>query len=143
MIRGTLGWAIRDDENGIDVFGGSDNGVHTGLHAEYWGDGTWGAQGIATYNWGDDFLWSRARLTRRVSGGDGGTSVALGGELVWQSELEDDDTVEDNEFEATYIGPVLQIIQPSGMNWAISGGLKKIQPEDDDTWYAKVELYLP
>jgi hypothetical protein len=57
MIGASVGWAIRDDENDIDVFGGSDNGLHTGLHTEYWGDGTWG----------------RLRVERRARGAaDGG-----------------------------------------------------------------------
>jgi hypothetical protein len=62
---------------------------------------------------------------------------------VWQSETDDDDAIDGNEYEATYIGPVLQLIRPSGMNWAFSGGLKMTEPTDDNTWYAKVELYLP
>jgi hypothetical protein len=143
LIGGSVGWAIRDDENGIAVFGGADNGLHTGLHTEYWGDGTWGLQGIANYNWGGDFLWSRARVTRRIAGGGGGGSTALGAELVWQAQADDDDAIDGNEYEATYIGPVLQLIRPSGANWALSGGLKMTEPTDDSTWYAKVELYLP
>ena len=142
FIGGSVGWAIRDDVEGIDVFGGSDNGLHTSLHTEYWGSGTWGLQGIASYNWGSDNLWSRARVTRRVNSLQSPRAIALGAELVWQV-ADGGEGEDDNHYEATYIGPVLQLIQPGGVTWALSGGLKSTQPGDNDTWYAKVELYLP
>lgn len=143
MIQGNVGWAIRGNERSFDVFGGSKSGLHTGVHTEFWGDGSWGLQGIANYNWGSDFLWSRARLTKRIAQRSSGGGVSLGGELVWQTQTDDDDLIAGNEYEATYIGPVLQLSTASGMNWAFSGGWKHTQPGDNSTWYAKVELALP
>src|SRR6185295_13992742 len=55
FIQGNVGWAIRPDNGGFDVFGGSDSGLHTALHTEFYGDGAFGLQGIATYNWGAHF----------------------------------------------------------------------------------------
>jgi hypothetical protein len=142
FIQGKVGWAIRPDEGGFDVFGGDESGLHTALHTEFYGDGTWGLQGIASYNWGADFLWSRARVTRRIAERSGGGGIALGAELVWQAVTDDDDVIDGNEYGATYIGPVLQFSGP-GSIWALSGGVKMTDPGDDNTWYAKVELTLP
>jgi hypothetical protein len=142
FLEGKVGWAIRDEEGGFDVFGGDKSGLYTGAHTEFYGDGSWGLQGIATYNWGADFLWSRARALKRIAQLSSGGGVSLGGELVWQAQTDDDDLIADNEYEATYIGPVLQIGKARAI-WAFSGGLKMTQPADDDTWYAKVELTLP
>jgi hypothetical protein len=145
MIAGTVGWAIRDadDAGESDFFGGSDNGLHTGVHTEFWGDGSWALQGIASYNWGSDFLWSRARVLKGLSGG----STSLGAELVWQAKTDDGDLIDDNEFQATYIGPVVQFSRPNGSVFAVSGGLKMTEPDspttENDTWYAKVEFNLP
>ena len=93
------------------------SGIHTGLHTEYRDDGTWGLQAIAAYNWGGDFLWSRARLTRRVADSWSEGATALGAELVWQAETDDDDPIEGNECEAIYVGPVLQFNRPGGTAW--------------------------
>jgi hypothetical protein len=141
FIAGELGWALRDD-GGVRVFGGDESGVHTMLQTEYYGDGSWGLSGIAAYNWGGDFLWSRARVLRRIATRSGGGGVSLGGELVWEAQTEDEDAIEDNEYDAMYVGPVLQIASGSTI-WAISGGLKQSDPGDDDTWYARVEFTLP
>ena len=146
LIKGTLGWAVRDDDNGneVDVFGGSNNGLHTGIQTEFWGDGEWGLQGLASYNWGSDFLWSRARVARRIMQSSSGGSTSLGAELGWQTVADDGDLIDDNEYEATMIGPVLLFNRPSGMSWALGAGVKLTEPgPDDSTWYAKVEMNLP
>jgi hypothetical protein len=143
FIGGKVGWAIRPEEGGFDVFGGNESGLYTGAHTEFYGDGSWGLQGIATYNWGADFLWSRARVLKRVAERASGGGISLGGELVWQAQT-DDDLPGDNEYQATYIGPVLQFTGGEGAPiWAVSGGYKATEPTDDSTWYAKVELTLP
>jgi hypothetical protein len=146
MISGSLGWAIADDDvnNGFDVFAGGESGLHTGVHTEFWGSGAWAMQGIATYNWGSDFLWSRARLLKRIKERSGGGGILLGGELAWQAQTEDDDLIDDNEYQATQIGPVLQFTSTDGPGFSLSGGWKMTETSvDNDTWYAKVELYLP
>ena len=143
FIGGSVGAEIAGDDDSFDPFGGGDTGLHTGIHAEFWGDGSWGLQGIANYNWGADFLWSRARATKRIASRSNGGGISLGAELVWQAQADDGDAIEDNEFQATYIGPVLLVNGPRGANWGFSGGLKHTDPLDDDTWYAKVELFLP
>ena len=147
FLQGKVGWAFRD-EGGTPFFGGDDSGVHTSAHAEYWGDGTWSAQGIASYNWGSDYLWSRARLARRVATLDGGGAVALGGELVWQADTDDQlvQGVEVEGYEATQIGPVLQwVTSADGAVVSFSGGWKNNSVADfeEDTWYVKAELHLP
>jgi hypothetical protein len=146
FFGGTVGWAIAGDENSFDPFGGGDNGLYTGLHAEYYGSGDWGLQGIADYNWGAQFLWSRAQILKRISQRSGGGGVSLGARLTWEAD-NDGDIPSDDRFQATMIGPVLQFSNAKGGNWTVSGGWKHSQPEstfiDNDTWYAQVDLYLP
>jgi hypothetical protein len=143
FIQGAVGWNFAGNENGFDPIGGGANGLHTSVQTEFWGDGDWGASGIASYNWGSDFLWSRARLTKRIMPRANGGAVGLGAELVWQAVTDDGDAFDDNEYEATYIGPVLVFSHPTGPGFSIGGGVKMTQPDDDSTWYAKVELFVP
>ena len=147
FLQGQVGWALRDEE-GSPFFGGDESGLHTALHAEFWGEGTWSAQGLASYNWGADYLWSRARLARRLAALASGGGVALGGELVWQADTDDQTIlgVEVDGYQATQIGPVLQwTTRGGGPVLAFSGGWKNsaFGDVDDDTWYARAELYLP
>ena len=71
-----------------------------------------------------------------------GSAVALGAELVWQAVTDDGDRVQGNEYRATYLGAVIHRAGADRASWALSGGLKHIQPIDDDTWYAKLELTI-
>lgn len=138
-IEADVGYSFKDSDASSPFFGGSDDGVTTGLHGEYWGDGTWGLQGIASYNWGSEYLWSRGRVTRRVVELDPG-SLNLGAEAVWQGETADEPG---DEYRVTQYGPVLQWI--TGADWILagSGGWKNIE-NDEDTWYAKLEVtYSP
>lgn len=131
-----VGYSFKDADAATPFFGGGEDGATTGLHGEYWGDGTWGLQGIASYNWGSEYLWSRGRVTRRVAALDRGGSVALGAEAVWQGETGDEIG---EEYRVTQYGPVVQWI--TGRDWilAAGGGWKNISI-DDDTWYAKLEV---
>lgn len=148
FLEGSVGWAIasEDVDRGFDVFGGGKSGLHTGVHTEYWGSGNWALQGIANYNWGADFLWSRAQILKRVATRSGGGGVSLGARLTWEAQA-DSDIPSANRFQGTLVGPVLQVSGPSGMNWGVSAGYKHTRPKstsvDNDTWYAQVDLYLP
>ena len=56
----------------------SKNGVFTTLQGDYWGTGERSAQFIGSWNFANQFLWSRVRAAQRVGGVD--SPVMLGGE---------------------------------------------------------------
>lgn len=148
-VQAKVGYSFKN-EDAIDFFGGGEDGVVTNAHGEYWGDGTWAAQGIASLNWGSDYLWSRARLLRRIADvGDGG-GVSLGGELVWQGDMEEEEELIDDVLQTRaksstiQAGPVLQWVSGGASIWALSGGWKQNSSGDfdDETWYLKLELTI-
>ena len=143
FIQGQVGWAFRE-ESGTPFFGGGDSGFHTSLHTEFWGD-VFSAQGIASYNWGGDYLWSRGRVARRMGTLANGGSWGLGAELVYQAEAEERLPGVDG-FSATQIGPVLQWTpREGGPSMAFGGGWKRTEFGDtsDSSWYLRGEIYIP
>lgn len=140
MVSGKIGYSFQDEENVFPFFGGSGRGISTSVHAEHWGTGRFGLQGIGSYNWGSDYLWSRGRATARVADLEPG-SVHLGGEAVWQGQMED--PVIGEGYQATQLGPVVQFISRNdGPIVALGGGWKDDNVGTESTWYAKAELVL-
>lgn len=137
FLQGKIGYAWTDADRVVPYFGGGENGVTTTLHGEHWGDGLFGLQGIASHNWGAEYVWARARVSARVvSTVDGG--LDLGVEGGWQGHT-GSPTV---SYKATMVGPVLQWLTPAlsagvGAGWKNVGGTAA---EDPSTWYARVEL---
>ena len=127
---------------GKSALDGDNSGLNTSLQTEFSGDGAWALQGVASYSWGTDVLWSRGRVTRVVSMAPSGSSVALGAEIAWQGVTDDGDLIQGNEYRANYLGPVIRIARASGSLWAVSGGLKRLQPSDGRTWYTKLEFTI-
>lgn len=138
LVSGKVGYSFKDQDSPIPFFGGGSSGVSTSAHGEYWGDGRVGLQGLASYNWGSEYLWSRGRATTRIAEVDAGW-MHLGGEYVWQGELDAPPLQE--KYESTQYGPVLQFISRGGGPIVVLGGGWKQVP-GDDTWYAKAELVL-
>jgi hypothetical protein len=63
--------------------GGTREGVTTSALGEYWGERGLNLQGIANYNWGDEYAWARARGAIGVAPmGEGW--LRLGAEVVGQ-----------------------------------------------------------
>jgi hypothetical protein len=56
----------------------SKNGVFVTAQGDYWGTGEHTAQFIASWNFGNEFLWSRVRAAQRIGGTD--SPVMLGAE---------------------------------------------------------------
>lgn len=138
QVNGKVGYGFKDRDAPVPFFGGSSSGISTSLHGEYWGDGRFGLQGIGSYNWGSDYLWSRARGTARVAQVPAG-NIAVGAEYVWQGEF--DAPVGTEKYESSQYGPVVQwITRDGGPIFVVGGGWKQIP--GDDTWYAKAELVL-
>lgn len=158
-IQGKVGYSWRPDDEGggVPFFEGGEAGVTTSVHGDYWGRGAYGLQGIASYNWGSEYLWSRGRGTLRLAELGDGSSIHGGAEAVWQGELQGDETTiggvtaEGPRYTAIQVGPVLQWNSRNVIG-VLGGGWKKVDfkvgddegglfdPEEDSTWYFKAEL---
>lgn len=138
FLQGTVGYSFQTADAadpGVPFFGGGGDGITTTLHAEHWGTGRLGLQGIGTYNWGAQYLWSRARGT--VALGSGPEGVHAGAEAGWQG------YTGDGGYEAVQVGPVLRLVTPR-MAGAVGAGWKGVRGAGgEDTWYARFELTLP
>jgi hypothetical protein len=131
MIQGLAGYSIVDDED--DFVGGiapaeSREGFFTTAHLEHWGAGDRMGQLIASYNWGSEYLWSRARGAVRL----GPTSPLMaGGELVFQTG--------EGDSRVTSIGPLLQARLSEAFR--LTGVVGYRMPQGGDgTGYARLDF---
>ena len=139
FLQGTVGYSLQSGAgDGFPFFGGGTDGVTTGVHAEYWGTGAIGLQGIGSYNWGSEYLWSRGRGTFAVADLDDG-AIQLGAEAVWQGDMGSDAGA---GYEALQLGPVFRWVTPR-LATGLSGGWKSVDGAADDTWYLHLELTVP
>ncbi|HUE96913.1 MAG TPA: hypothetical protein VMN39_09645 [Longimicrobiaceae bacterium] len=141
FLEGNAGYAFVNSEGNFPFFGGGESGVTTGLHAEYWGTGAFGVQGIVNYNWGSEYFWSRARATARLLSQPSG-ALHAGGELGWQGDLTDVPPGQE-AYEATMVGPVVQWIAIQGWILGVGAGWKDASTENDGTWYLRTEIQIP
>ena len=155
MVQGKVGYSWRpleeDDDGDIDFFGGSTGGVTTSTQAEYWGTGAFGVQGIGSYNWGSEYLWSRARATARFATLGDGSTLHGGGEVSWQGDMGDEEEIIDGvpvtvpNSSTVEFGPVLQWNSRSLIG-VVGGGWRQLDSGvegdagEDSTWYFKVEM---
>jgi hypothetical protein len=141
-IEGSVGWAIIED-GAFPYFRGDDSGFLGGIRTEFLGD-VWTAEGIGVFNFGAEYLWSRARLGLGLGNMGTNGSWGLGAELVYQAEA-DDPAPTINGFQATQIGPVLMLTPSAGgATFSLSGGWKKSDfgLTDESTWYGRAEIHL-
>lgn len=123
-VQATAGWFfIQDQEESpvVPVAGGSESGFHLGAQGDYWGDrGQWDLQGLASFNFGDDFFLSRLRAARRVATvGQGG--ILLGAEAGYQ---------DGNNYSASFGGGIAEWqIVPA---FKILGGVGYREPSPGD-----------
>ncbi len=110
------------------------DGVVLSSQVDWWGTGgPLGAQAIASYNFGSDALWARARVTTRISRTATG-QVRLGGEVA---------VLNDNDFTMVQPGAVIEWhSRPRGPILAFGAGRKLNDPGEDATYF-KVEIVLP
>lgn len=153
FVQGLVGYAwTQVDEAAVRVpfFGGGDAGVTTNLHGEFWGDGRFGLQGIAAYNWGAEYLWSRARGTFGVHPSPSG-AINLGLEAGWQGQTGTEGVVggvTQPNYAATMVGPLVQWSTPN-VTAGLGAGWKNVNETvvgegSLSTWYARVELvFMP
>jgi hypothetical protein len=122
FFGGSVGYAwMGEEQTGllpIGAFAGTDRGLVTSLHGEWWGTGQITGQLIASYNWRGDYLWARGRAMHRILGtGPAGTN--LGVEFTAQGA---GDT--DQDYRAFQVGPKLEWRAGNGLRLLGGGGWK-------------------
>lgn len=148
-IQGRVGYTLSEDSE-FPVFGGPDAGDGPGLgfstQAEYWDGGAYGLQGIASYNLGSEYLWTRARATLRVLQLDPG-AIHVGPEFVYQGEMGEEGVGDPPHYTGTQIGGILLWDSGNMLSAGFGAGIKNndvegIAEEDESTWYMKLEFVL-
>jgi hypothetical protein len=135
QVGARVGYSFQSNDSGgvpiIEGEGGG-SGVIVAAQGNYWGPGP-ELQGIATYNFGADYVWTQAQALvpllplppGRLSGG---------AEVVWQG------STRSGGGNAIQLGPVLKF--STGHNFSVNGsaGWKHFGGSStaDDTWYAHV-----
>ena len=83
-VSGSLGYNFTNTDVAnvpiIGLQGGNTGSLFSTFQANYWGDGNKAVQGIVSYAYRSQYLWSRARAAHRL----GRTPFFGGGELVYQ-----------------------------------------------------------
>lgn len=129
-VEAKVGYAFQeDDQSDILFFEGGGGGLKSSLQANYWGSEP-EMQGLASYGWEDNSLYSQAQATYGIANLDPG-KISAGGEVAWQGDLSDP-----RRYRALQVGPVLRWSSGGGLISALSGGWK--DSNFDDTWYLKL-----
>lgn len=113
---------------------GGRSGVTTSVQANYWA-GAPELQGIASYNWESEYVWSQAQALVPVAQMSRGGNVALGGEVIWQGQTE---SGLESRASSLQVGPVVRF--SNGRNFLVSlgSGYKNNNGDRDDTYYARI-----
>jgi len=135
-IGGRVGYSFQDRDVDAPFIGGAGgrSGVVTTLQANSWA-GNRELQGIASYNFGSDFLWSNAQVVLPVARAGFG-NVGVGAEVVWEGEMDGGDGTEYRAFE---VGPVVRVANGRNLAVTLGGGLKNSNLRDD-TYYARLSV---
>jgi hypothetical protein len=149
-VQGRVGYSFTDETDFVPFGGpdaGDDAGVSTSVQADYWDGGAYGLQGIASYNLGSEYLWTRARGTLRVLDMGSGGSIHVGPEFVYQGEMGDEGPGDEAHYKGTQLGGILLWNSGNMLQAGFGAGIKNNDiegiPEDDEsTWYVKLEFVL-
>jgi len=130
-VGGHVGYIfVDDDDDDVGVIGspvGGSDGVFVTLQADHWGLGERIGQLIATYNFGGNYLWSRAKGGVRLGGLT--SPLFAGAEVIFQGGGEDDDLDIPNTW-VLQAGPVIMLQLHPSFRLDLSGGVRV--PIDDD-----------
>jgi hypothetical protein len=133
-VEGRVGYNFQDrseDSPFIEGEGGG-SGLTTTLLASSWASRP-ELQGVASYSWNSDFLWTQGQATIPVANLNPG-SVGVGAEAIYQTE-----TRSDLDYHALQLGPVLRY--NNGRNLIIQLGAGWKNPNvGDDTYYARLTV---
>lgn len=110
----------------------NDDGFVTSAQLDYWGSGTWMAQGIASYNLESEAFWGRARLGRNIITLGNGGAISLGAEAAY---------LDSNNYNATKVGGVLGFNPGAGTQLNAVVGRKIVDGGSNATYFA-FELVL-
>jgi hypothetical protein len=135
-VGGRVGYSFQDRDVDAPFIGGAGgrSGVVTTLQANSWA-GNRELQGIASYNFGSDFLWSNAQAVLPVARASFG-NVGVGAEVVWEGEMGGD---EGTEYRAFEVGPVVRVANGRNLAVTLGGGLKTSNIRED-TYYARLSV---
>jgi hypothetical protein len=136
-VEGRVGYNFQsDDDESVPVQegeGGGGSGWTTTVQALSWATRP-ELQGIASYNWGSDYLWSTAQALVPIRQLDPG-SIAVGGEVVWQGNVGSDDS----DYESWQAGPVARWSTGHDSSVTVGAGYKDSNTRDA-TWYVRLGL---
>ena len=149
-VQARVGYTFSEETNFIPFGGpdaGDDPGLSTSAQADYWDNGAYGLQGIASYNWGSEYLWTRARGTLRVLDLGTGGSIHVGPEFVYQGEMGEEGAGDDAHYKGTQLGGIVLWNSGNLLQAGFGAGVKNndiegIAEEDESTWYVKLEFVV-
>lgn len=132
-----VGYAFTSRDAPAPIAGGVGDrrqGVVISSQVDWWGTGgPFGAQAIASYNFGSDALWARGRVTTRVARTERG-QVRVGGEVAF---------LNDADFTMVQPGAVVEWHAGPGRPILTFGVGRKLNDPGEDATYFKVEVVLP
>ena len=149
-VQARVGYTFSEETDFIPFGGpdaGDDPGFSTSAQADYWDGGAYGLQGIASYNWGSEYLWTRARGTLRVLELGSGGNIHVGPEFVYQGEMGEEGAGDEAHYKGTQLGGMLLWNSGNMLQAGFGAGIKNndvegIAEEDESTWYVKLEFVL-
>lgn len=131
QLEGRVGYNFQsDDVDGADFGEGGGSGFTTAVQAISWATRP-ELQGIASYSWGSEYLWSQAQAIVPVMELDPG-AIGVGGEVVWQGNMGGG-----GDYEAYQVGPVVRWSTGHDSSLLVGAGYKDSSSRDA-TWYARI-----
>lgn len=105
----------------------------------------WGAtrpiavQLLGSYNFGAEAFWGRARSTLRVATISPG-ALRIGAEVAHLNQSDDEDTIFEDDFSSTAVGPVVE--WHTGRGVTLGAGVGRKLQDGDDATYFRFEIAL-
>lgn len=134
-VEGRVGYNFQSEDDELEApiqeGEGGGGGMTTSVQALSWASRP-ELQGIASYNWGSEYLWSTAQALLPIRELDPG-SIAVGGEVVWQGNVGS----EDSDYQSWQAGPVLRWSTGRESSVTVGAGYKDTNTRDA-TWYARI-----
>ena len=136
-LAGTIGYAFSDRDGAFTVLNASQadqgEGVVVTAGLDHWGTGeAFGYQALGAYNFGSDALWTRGRITRRISQ-IAGRDARLGGEVAYLA---------GSGYNAIQPGIVLELLGSTGRILGLGTGMKFFDGGGSAVYF-KVEGVVP
>ncbi|HEX8392994.1 MAG TPA: hypothetical protein VF665_11600 [Longimicrobium sp.] len=145
QVEGRVGYNFQsgedDSDDDVDLpfgesvgEGGGRSGVVTSVQAQSWAARP-ELQGIASYNWRSEYIWSQAQAVLPVVQLNSGGNIGVGGEVVYQGQTTSPDIGE--RYSAVQVGPLVRWSTGRESSVLVGGGYKDSSTRGG-TWYARV-----